>query len=107
MYENKGVEVSTKYGYDERRVLYNWWAALKEMDKDLSRQKQFKYAKISADLNKRAVEMAYNYYRIDPQKLGDRVGLVIFSLVFYVVYTLWYGFAIMFMFEGWGMQLEH
>jgi hypothetical protein len=24
-----------------------------------------------------------------------------------VAYTLWYGFAIMFMFEGWGMQLEH
>jgi hypothetical protein len=24
-----------------------------------------------------------------------------------VVYTLWYGFAIMFMFEGWGMKLEH
>jgi hypothetical protein len=28
---------------------------------------------------------------------GDRI-----SLVFYVVYTLWYGFAIMYMFEGWG-----
>jgi hypothetical protein len=28
-------------------------------------------------------------------------------LIFYVVYTLWYGFAIMYMFEGWGLQLEH
>ncbi len=35
------------------------------------------------------------------------LGIVIFSLIFYVVYTLWYGFAIMFMFEGWGMRLEH
>jgi len=32
---------------------------------------------------------------------------VTFSLVFYVVYTLWYGFGIMFMFEGSGMKLEH
>jgi len=32
---------------------------------------------------------------------------VIFSLVFYVVYTLWYGFGIMYMFEGWGLRLEH
>jgi hypothetical protein len=37
----------------------------------------------------------------------DRLGVVVFSLVFYVIYTLWYGFAIMFIFEGWGMQLEH
>jgi hypothetical protein len=33
--------------------------------------------------------------------------VVIFSLIFYVVYTLWYGFAIMFLFEGWGLQLEN
>jgi hypothetical protein len=55
----------------------------------------------------KAVELGYNYYEVDPQKIGDKVGIVIFSLVFYVVYTLWYGFAIMFMFEGWGMRLEH
>ena len=29
------------------------------------------------------------------------------TLVFYVVYTVWYGFAIIFMFEGWGLKLSH
>jgi hypothetical protein len=24
-----------------------------------------------------------------------------------VIYTLWYGFAILLMFEGWGLKLEH
>jgi hypothetical protein len=56
---------------------------------------------------KKAVEPSYNYYRIEPQNIGDRWVVVIFSLIFYVVYTLWYGFSIMYIFEGWGMKLGH
>jgi hypothetical protein len=107
MYLNDGQKVSSKYGYDEKRVLFNWWNAFKAMDKDLKKQKLFKAAKIVTTIKKKAVEPSYNYYNIDPQSIMDRLGIVIFSLIFYVVYTLWYGFAIMFMFEGWGMKLEH
>ncbi|NVM56559.1 MAG: hypothetical protein HWN51_00345 [Desulfobacterales bacterium] len=107
MYENDGKAVSSKYGYDEKRVLFNWWKAFKEMDKDLKRQKKFEEAKVVALVVKKAVESSYNYYKIEPQKIGASISVVIFSLAFYVIYTLWYGFAIMFMFEGWGMKLEH
>jgi hypothetical protein len=107
MYHNDGQAVANKYGYDEKRVLYNWWTALKAMDKDLKKQKKFAEAETVTNAKKKAVESSYNYYKIEPQKIGDRVGVVIFSLIFYVVYTLWYGFAILFMFEGWGLKLEH
>jgi hypothetical protein len=107
MYNNDGKEVSLKYGYNERQVLFNWWEAFKEMDKELKKQKKFKEAKVVALAVKKAIEPSYNYYQIEPQKISDRFGIVIFSLVFYVVYTLWYGFAIMYMFEGWGLRLEH
>lgn len=107
MYYNQGEKVSTKYGYDERWVLYNWWKALKEMEKDLKRQERFKEAKIVALTVNKAVESSYNYYKIEPQRISDRLGSVITSLVFYVIYTVWYGFAFMFMFQGWGMKLEH
>jgi len=107
MYRNDGEAVSAKYGYDEKRVLFNWWKAFKEMDKAFNKQKKFKEAKVVALVVKKAVESSYNYYEIEPQKIGDRWGVVLFSLIFYVLYTLWYGFAIMFMFEGWGMALEH
>jgi hypothetical protein len=106
MYINDGQAISSKYGYNERQVLFNWWKALKSMDKDLKKQKQFKAAKAVVQVLKKAVECSYNYYQIEPQKLSDHAGIIIFSLVFYVVYTLWYGFAIMFMFEGWGLKLE-
>ncbi|MHC4792554.1 MAG: hypothetical protein ACYS8Y_14205 [Planctomycetota bacterium] len=107
MYGNEGQKVTDKYGYEEKRVLYNWWTAMKEMDKNLKKQKMFKEAKFVTTIKKKAVESSYNYYKIEPQRISDKYGTVIFSLIFYVVYTLWYGFAIMFMFEGWGMKLEH
>jgi len=107
MYHNDGEALSRKYGYDERRILLNWWIALHHMEKDLKDQKKFKEAKVVALVVKKAVELGYNYYKVEPQKIGAKIGIVIFSLVFYVLYTLWYGFAIMFMFEGWGLRLEH
>jgi len=107
MYMNDGQTISSKYGYNEKQVVYNWWQALKALNKDLTKQKQFKAASAVDMVATKAVETSYNYYQIEPQKISDRAFFVIFSLVFYVVYTLWYGFAIMFMFEGWGMKLEH
>ncbi|MBW2204588.1 MAG: hypothetical protein JRF52_10960 [Deltaproteobacteria bacterium] len=107
MYHNNGKRISEKYGYNEKRVLFNWWKALKAMDKDLKKQNKFKEAKMVSLIVKKAIEPSYNYYKIVPQKISDRFGIVIFSLVFYVIYTLWYGFAILFMFEGWGLRLEH
>ncbi|MBC8177828.1 MAG: hypothetical protein H8E19_10525 [Deltaproteobacteria bacterium] len=107
MYHNNGKKISLKYGYNERQVLFNWWKALKAMDKDLKKQNKFKEAKVVSLIVKKAIEPSYNYYKIVPQKISDRFGIVIFSLVFYVIYTLWYGFAILFMFEGWGLRLEH
>ncbi|MBN1849745.1 MAG: hypothetical protein JW932_14305 [Deltaproteobacteria bacterium] len=107
MYHNQGNRITEKYGYDEKQVLFNWWTALKEMDKDLKKQKLFKEADFILHVNKKAVEMAYNYYQIEAQKISDRMEVVTFSLIFYVIYTVWYGFAFLFMFEGWGMRLEH
>ena len=106
MYNNDGKAIAARYGYNERQALYNWWMACTEMDKDLKRQKMFEEAKVVTSLKKKAVETSYNYYKIEPQKISDRLWVVIFSLVFYVVYTMWYGFSIMFLFEGWGLQLE-
>ena len=107
MYHNEGQAVAGKYGYDAKRVLFNWWMSFKLMERELKAQKLFKEAKIVDLVLKKAVETSYNYYQIVPQKIKDKFGIVTFSLLFYVIYTLWYGFAILFMFEGWGLKLEH
>lgn len=107
MYSNMGDKVKNKYGINERQVLFNWWAAAKLMDKDLKKQKLFKEAMVVTTVKKKGVETSYNYYKIEPQKISAKWGIVLFSLVFYVIYTIWYGFGIMFLFEGWGLRLEH
>jgi hypothetical protein len=107
MYHNQGDKLSDKYGYDPRQASYNWWKALTLTDKALAKQDKFKEAKMTATVVKQAVEASYNYYGIQPESIGSKTGIVIFSLVFYVIYTLWYGFAIMYMFEGWGMAIGH
>jgi len=107
MYHNNADKITEKYGYNERLALYNWWKSLKAMDKKLNHQKLFKEAKVVTLVKKKTVETSYNYYGVEPQKIGDRAGVVVFSLAFYVVYTLWYGFAIMYLFEGLGLRLGH
>ena len=107
MFANAGAGVRERYGYEERRVLFDWWTALKAMDEDLKRQNRFAEAAFVVKVKEKAVECAYNYYGIEPWKVSDRIGLVLFALVFYVVYTVWYGYAIIFLLEGWGFTLSH
>jgi hypothetical protein len=107
LFNNQSEALQTKYALEGREVLYNWWNALNGLDKELKKQKQFENAKFVATVQKKAVEVAFNFYGIEPQKITDNILIVIFALVFYVIYTLWFGFSIMYMFEGWGMELEH
>jgi hypothetical protein len=107
MFNNNGTVISGKYGYPEKEVLFNWWSAIKAMDKAFGKQGKFKEMKLIGSVSKKGVECSYNYYKITPQKISEKLGIVVFSLVFYVVYTMWYGFAILFMFEGWGLKLSH
>jgi hypothetical protein len=105
MFANDGQKLSDKYGYDGKRVLFNWWKAFKAMEKNLNKQENFNEAMVISNVSQKTVEAAYNYYGVISEKMTQRMGLVTFSLSFYVFYTLWYGFAIMFIFEGWGLKM--
>jgi len=105
-YHNRGEDLAARYGTDARTTLHNWWQALGAMEKDLNRQKLFDAAKLTHTVQAKTVECAYNYYGIEAQAIKDRWGTVLFSLVFYVLYTIWYGYGIMFVFEGLGFALS-
>jgi len=107
MYVNDAERIVAKYGYDERLVLFDWWSTLKAMEYELNKQKRFNAANLVAVVQSKAVETSYNYYGIKAENIADKIGIVLVSLAFYVIYTLWYGFGIMYLFEGWGMNLGH
>ncbi len=107
LFHNEADTIRDKYGYHGRRVLYNWWIGLKDLDRELTRQKRFKEAKFVSTVLKKGVECSYNYYKIEPLNISDKVFQVVLSLVFYVVYTVWFGFAIMYLLMGLGFKLGH
>jgi len=106
MFNNRGSVLADKYGYDPKEAMYNWWQAFKLVDKAFKKQKRFKEAKFVSEVQKKAVETGYNFYGIAPEAVSKRAGILSFSLIFYVVYTLWWGFAIFYLFEGWGLRME-
>ena len=107
MYDNDAGRILAKHGYNERLVLFDWWGILKAVEYELNKQKRFNAAKLVALVQAKAVETSYNYYGIKAENIGDKIFIVLISLIFYVIYTLWYGFGIMYLFEGFGMNLGH
>jgi len=106
MFYNKGDKVFEKYGYNEKEAMYNWWLSLKKVNKELNKQKRFEDAKFVSDVVTKAVELGYNFYGIEPKSVRDYAGILTGSLVFYVLYTLWWGYAIYFIFEGFGLKMK-
>jgi hypothetical protein len=107
MYKNDGNYIRTKYGTDdEKKMFRQWYNAFGKFDKALKKQGKIDEANIIGEVTKKAVETAYNYYSIDAIQVKDKVGLMTFLLVFYVFYTLWWGFSIFFMFEGLGLSMK-
>ncbi len=107
MFRNDGESIKQKYGYNEKRVLYNWWILFNKLDANLTKEKRFESAKYIKLVQNKVIECSYNYYGIESQNIKEKYLIVIISLIFYVVYTVWYGFGIMHLFEGWGMKLGH
>jgi hypothetical protein len=110
MYHNDGAALKAKYpayeGKDDRQALYDWNTILEGFDKELKEQEAFAQAKVAFNINSKVVETAYNYYKVVPEQIKDKMGIVFFSLAFYVIYTMWYGFGILFLFEGWGLKIS-
>ncbi|MEW6715497.1 MAG: hypothetical protein AB1306_10465 [Nitrospirota bacterium] len=111
MYRNEGEKINALYGTvmktdDEKQMFRQWWNVLDKMNKQFIIEKKAAEAKIVSDVMKKAVEAAYNFYKVDAVKVQEKAGLMTFLLVFYVVYTMWWGFAIFFIFEGIGLSMK-
>jgi len=106
MYRNDGKSVADRYGFEEKEVMTVWWNIMKVLDKQLKKDGMIEEAKIVSDVMKKAVETSYNFYGIEAQKVTEKAVLMIALLVFYVAYTMWWGFAIFFLFDGIGLTMS-
>ncbi len=104
MYKNNGKAVRDRYGIEEKEVMVTWWNIMKPLDKAFKKEGKIEEAKLVSDVMKKAVETSHNFYGIEAQKVTEKAGIMTGLLVFYVVYTMWWGFAIYYLFEGLGLS---
>jgi len=106
IFHNKGDELAQHYGYHQREILFAWHTAFKAMNKALTKAEKFKEAKWVDEVSKRSVEVAFNFFGIQPESVGSAAGMLTFLLIFYIFYTMWWGYAILYIFDGIGLQMK-
>ncbi len=106
MFHNHGREVQAAYGVGEKEVMRAWWSALSQMDKFFKKNLKIEESNHISEIIKKGVEPAYNFYQVESQRVIDRAGLMTFLLTFYIFYTIWWGYAIYYLFEGFGLTMK-
>ncbi len=110
MYKNDGQAISGKYQtLDEKTAMYAWHNTMAALGKSLEKggPDKLAMANTAQAVSTKAIEPAYNYYQVELKPIRQNLPLLIFALVFYVVYTCWYGFGILYFFESLGVKLDH
>jgi len=111
MFKNEGDKIKAKYaaamGTDDVKQIYRQWNnVLPKIDKVFKKEGKIEESNMVSEVVKKAVEASYNFYGIQAQKVIDHVALMTGVLVFYVIYTMWYGFSIFYIFEGIGLNMS-
>jgi len=110
LFNDRGDAVLGRYavsGKDaEKKIVKAWWSVLDPSIKELQKQKMIEEAKIVGQVNKRGLEPGYNFYGIKSEKVLDNMLPLAGLLIFYVIYTMWYGYAIFDMFGGIGLSMS-
>lgn len=106
MYHNDSQTLEQKYGYDGREATYNWYASLKKMDSAFKTNSQFPEEFDLVKVQQKALEPAYNYFGVEIKKVSENKLTLIGLLSFYLLYTVWYGFGLYYLFDGLGIVVN-
>jgi hypothetical protein len=111
MFKNEGDKIKAKYAEamktDDVKQMYRQWNnVLSKIDKAFKKEGKIEEANMVSEVLKKAVEASYNFYGVEPKAVKDEAALMTFLLVFYVAYTMWWGFAIFYIFEGLGLSMK-
>lgn len=105
LYNNNGTAIFTKYnGAEPLAVAAAWWNLLEPCIKVLQAQHLVQQATLVDAVIRRAIEPGNNFYGLLAWKVSENIPLICAFMLFYVVYTIWYGFAIYELFNGLGLM---
>ncbi|MDE7064211.1 MAG: hypothetical protein K2O70_01915 [Desulfovibrionaceae bacterium] len=105
LYHNNAEAVRKEYNAPALAVSAAWWHVLTPSIKELQKQRLIAEAGVVDQVIRRAIEPGNNFYSVPPSKVSDHLLIMSALLIFYVIYTLWYGFAIFELFDGIGLTM--
>ncbi len=107
MYNNDIAGVSALFeNMDGQKAMKVLWNVQNMMVKELQKAKMIEEAGVVKRVNEKGIEPAFNFYGIKAENIMTKIPLAAGLLIFYVVYTMWYGYAIFDMFDGIGLSMK-
>ena len=106
LYKDETDKLTAAYGMDGKAAMKGWWTLLSAMIKPLQKIKLIEEANVVNAVNQKAIEPAYNFAGIPAENILTKIPTVAGLLIFYVIYTMWYGYAIFDMFGGMGLSMS-
>jgi hypothetical protein len=95
-----------RYGYAGNEVIHQWWLSLKEIEDVYRKSKRFADIKLLETVRIKALEPAFNFYSIEATSASHHASGISGIIAFYVIYTVWWGYAVYFLCEGFGLLMK-
>lgn len=104
LFKGEEQELQNKYGISGKEVIYYWWTAFDGLVRRYVQENRPAEADFASFMTTSVLEPSYNFAGIKSKSISENVGIVVLLLVFYILYTLWLGFSVMYLFEGIGIR---
>ena len=104
LFKGHDPDLKARYGVDGKEVIYYWWVVFDGLTRRYVQENRTSEADFTRLMTGRVLEPAYNFAGIEPGDFGESFWAVLFLLGSYLIYTLLYGFSILYLFEGLGIE---
>jgi hypothetical protein len=105
-FTNRAKTAASSHGLGAKEAMFAWWQALKQINKKLKAASDFEKASAVEEVITKGVEVSYNFYGIVPKAVSANTGILSVALIFYLIYTMWWGYAIMWLCDGIGLEMK-
>jgi uncharacterized membrane protein YfcA len=103
---NETAALEARYRMRPEEVLYGWWVIFDGLTRRFVQEARGAEAEFTRFVSSRVLEPAYNFRGIEAKAIRGNATPLAGLLAFYVLYTLWYGFSIMMLFDGIGIGVD-
>jgi uncharacterized membrane protein YfcA len=105
-FHNRTEELSARRGTSSAEAIYCWWIIFDGLTRRYVQENRGEDANFTRFIATKVLEPAYNFRDIEPKRAAEGVRPLALLLVAYIVFAVWYGFSMLYLFEGIGVPVR-